>query len=68
MGKYFKISDAWDDLKVSTGLKETAFSTAKLLAKGVSNTVVYGVTEVLPKLPEELAKQAERAMKNANKK
>jgi hypothetical protein len=48
MGKYFSLSGAWDDVIFSYGAKDKAISIAKLVGKTASNTVVFGVTEVVP--------------------
>lgn len=57
MGKYFNIGDAWRELKDSYGAGETAAAAVKLLGKGISNTAVFGATELIPGMINEAAKK-----------
>jgi len=57
MGKYFNIGDAWRELKDGYGAAEKATAAVKLLGKGLSNTAVFGVTEFIPGMVNEVAKK-----------
>lgn len=65
MSKYFNITQAWGKVKESTGLGETAMSVAKMVAKGVSNTAVFGVTEVIPGFIKGVNEQAHQKSSDA---
>ena len=70
MGKYFSLPDAWSDLKNSLGAAETAKNIFALVGKGVANVAVFGVTEVVPGMLKQAAKNnvkaSEAALKRAD--
>lgn len=57
MGKYFDLSNAWGELRSSYGAGEKASAIAKLVGKGLANTAVFGVTEVVPSLAKAAMQQ-----------
>ena len=63
MSKYFNLSQAWEDLKGSSGAGNFAIATAKLIGKGVSNAAVFGATKILPKMVEDANKNSAKMLK-----
>lgn len=66
MSKYFKIKNAWQELKESKGALNTTLATAKLVGKGTSNTVVFTVSELIPELLSSAAKENKKALKRTD--
>jgi hypothetical protein len=66
---YFKISDAVNDIKSSSGAKNKTVSTIKLLGKGLFNSAKF-IAEEAPKFLQASAyqnmKDAEKKLKNKN--
>jgi len=60
---YFKLGDAVDDVSMAYGVKDKAVAGAKLAGKTIFNTALFSGKlglEVLKKLPDAIAKQAEK--------
>ena len=60
---YYDLSDAVDEVSLASGVKETAAQSAKLIGKGLFNTVIFSGKlgfKILEELPEAIAKTAER--------
>lgn len=60
--KYFKIKNAWAELKNSNGFLDKSVAVGKLVGKGVSNTLVYTVTEAIPELLNQQEKKLEKEL------
>lgn len=63
MSKYFNLSQAWEDLKGSSGAGNVAIATAKFIGKGVSNAAVFGATRFLSNSVENANKNSAKMLK-----
>jgi len=62
MGKYFKIGNAWKEVKSSRGILGTSLAVGKLVGKSLSNTVVYTVTEAVPQALDQQEKKMKKTL------
>lgn len=66
MTKYFSMRAAWNELKNCQGGLGKTLAVGKLVGKGVTNTVVYVVTEALPDICEQQEKKLKKALDSDN--
>ena len=68
--KYFKMSDAWDEVSYGVGAGEKAKAGLKMLGKGLFNFGKFVATEAVPKMVEQSIEQnvnrSSQLLKNEN--
>ena len=66
MSRYFKMKEAWQEVRGSRGAAKTSLAVGKLIGKGAYNTAKFTITEAIPEMMLNHRKKVDRELKNKN--